>query len=204
MLDEIEAPSRWPTTAGACRRTGCTCSGRAPATRAVTRSTAGSAPVWSSARAGGGTRGPMRAESAGVGCDTRVTFTVPVAEAAANGDAATHVRNRSDAPARHPSANAHPCGRRRPADAARRPRCARGGGFVPLVAGEPGEALRLPEDTQARADPAGSGATPSRRHRVDGAGRRTGRPAGRRLAPVGLSASRAHDRSRLPATPRLP
>ena len=39
--------------------------------------------------------------------------------------------------ARHPGANAHPCGRRRPADVALRPLRARGGGFAPLVAGEP-------------------------------------------------------------------
>ena len=63
----------------------------------------------------------------------RSPLTGPVAEAAAHGDAATRVRNRSDAPARHPSANAHPCGRRRPADAARRPRTQATGG--PRTAG---------------------------------------------------------------------
>ena len=42
--------------------------------------------------------GRIRAESAGVGRGTRVSFTVPVAEAAAHGDAATGARSRSGAP----------------------------------------------------------------------------------------------------------
>ena len=81
--------------------------------------------------------GPIRAESPGVGCGTRVTLTVPVAEAAAHGDAATRVRNRSDASRDAQAATPilvvddDPQMLRyvRAAPAA--------GGFAPLVAGEP-------------------------------------------------------------------
>ena len=120
--------------------------------------------------------GRIRAESAGAGYGTRVTFTIPVVDEAHG--AATAVASNPRPLASPHRADAHPRGRRRPADAALRAGRARRGRLRPARDGRPAGAGRPPPDTPPPAGAAGSDAAGRRWHRVAGAHPGAGRPAG--------------------------
>ena len=112
--------------------------------------------------------GRIRAESAGAGHGTQITsrfrwLTRPTA-----------CDRRRPAPlplaSRSRRADAHPRGRRRPADAALRAGRARRSRLRPARDGRPAGARVPPPDTPAPAGPAGPDAAGRRRHRVAGAG----------------------------------
>ena len=92
--------SRYPTGAGACRRTGCrTCSASMSAQQLARGRAGPAAPAWGCRYARGLVEahgGRIWAESAGAGHGTRFTFTLPVAEDAA--DAAGPAPRRSRRP----------------------------------------------------------------------------------------------------------
>ena len=110
--------------------------------------------------------GRIWAESAGAGRGTRFTFTLPVAE-----DAADRGRRRAEPlpPVRQGGrVDAHPRGRRRPAHPALRSGHPRRGGLRPGRDRRPGGAARAHQDAQAAARPDGPGAAGHRRHQADG------------------------------------